>query len=126
MTQADVPSYRRRLLDLAGRLGDEVSHLREAALGSPGAEADGEPPDPDAVREDAPHHDGEEERTLGVLGNEAHILGEVNAALERIGLGTFGRCEACGQPVARRRLRALPYARHCIACAKRPRANLTG
>lgn len=42
---------------------------------------------------------------------------EVDAALARLDAGTYGVCEACGQPVADGRLEARPTARTCVACA---------
>jgi RNA polymerase-binding transcription factor DksA len=54
-----------------------------------------------------------------LLSNEANIGEEIQAALERLGKGTFGDCEGCGQPIAEERLEAIPYARMCIACASK-------
>ncbi|MFJ2517861.1 TraR/DksA family transcriptional regulator [Cellulosimicrobium cellulans] len=42
---------------------------------------------------------------------------EVDAALARLDAGTYGVCEACGQPIADGRLEARPTARTCVACA---------
>jgi RNA polymerase-binding transcription factor DksA len=39
---------------------------------------------------------------------------DVNRALEKIGDGSYGACEADGGEIARERLEALPSARHCI------------
>ncbi len=44
------------------------------------------------------------------------ILGLVQGALGRAESGEFGVCVACGQPVEKRRLDAVPWARHCIRC----------
>jgi DnaK suppressor protein len=44
------------------------------------------------------------------------ILGLVQAALGRADGGEFGACVACGQPVEKKRLEAVPWARHCIHC----------
>jgi DnaK suppressor protein len=41
-------------------------------------------------------------------------LDEIEAALQRIADGTYGTCEACGEPIAAARLAALPWARLCI------------
>lgn len=41
-------------------------------------------------------------------------LAEVEHALAKIPLGTYGVCEACGQPISEARLRALPPARFDI------------
>ena len=52
----------------------------------------------------------DEEVTIGLLEKEGPRLGEINAALERIDKGTFGRCEECGQEISRKRLQAIPFA----------------
>ena len=41
-------------------------------------------------------------------------LAEVDAALERVAAGTFGRCEVCGQPIPAERLEIRPFARTCV------------
>ena len=45
-----------------------------------------------------------------------NILFEINEALNRLKLGTFGICEDCGATIERARLVALPYSRRCIHC----------
>ena len=45
-------------------------------------------------------------------------LADVDEALERLDLGTFGRCEQCGGPIGGARLSARPRSRHCISCAQ--------
>lgn len=44
-------------------------------------------------------------------------IGEIERALARMDLGTYGRCEACGAQVAPERLEAIPHARYCVACS---------
>ncbi|MFZ6002664.1 MAG: TraR/DksA family transcriptional regulator [Actinomycetota bacterium] len=41
-------------------------------------------------------------------------LEEVERALRKLDEGTYGRCEACGEPIAPARLEAMPAARFCI------------
>ena len=53
-----------------------------------------------------------------VLQTERNILDEINAALLRIHEGTFGECTACGHVISEERLKALPYASTCVACAR--------
>jgi len=43
-------------------------------------------------------------------------LRQVDAALEKIRLRTYGTCEKCEEEIAIRRLEALPFAEFCIAC----------
>lgn len=49
---------------------------------------------------------------------EVRELSEIEAAIERLDAGAYGRCEICGGPIASGRLLALPEARICIACAQ--------
>jgi DnaK suppressor protein len=44
-------------------------------------------------------------------------LAEVARAEEKHSEGTYGICDACGQPVSEARLEAMPWATLCIACA---------
>jgi DnaK suppressor protein len=40
----------------------------------------------------------------------------VDEALSRLDAGDFGICQSCSDPIAAKRLRALPWARYCIDC----------
>lgn len=46
-------------------------------------------------------------------------LDEIDAALERVDDGFYGRCETCGASIGRDRLEVLPAARQCVGCARR-------
>lgn len=74
----------------------------------------------------AVHDSGEEaianllsEMDLGQLGREVEEVGDVEAALERIRDGSFGKCSDCGDAINRARLAAYPTAKRCIACQTR-------
>ncbi len=57
---------------------------------------------------------GEAERLATEL---QEALDEVDAAIERLEAGNYGRCEGCGKPIGTARLEAMPAARFCIADA---------
>ena len=59
------------------------------------------------------------ERELAEMGasRAQEAMGEIERALARIDLGTYGRCEACGTQVAPERLEAIPHTRYCVACS---------
>jgi DnaK suppressor protein len=40
----------------------------------------------------------------------------VEEALDRMNTGDYGICLACEEPIAEKRLRALPWARYCVTC----------
>jgi RNA polymerase-binding protein DksA len=48
---------------------------------------------------------------------ERQKLREIDAALDRVAAGTYGRCEKCGREIGIDRLRALPTTTLCISCA---------
>ena len=47
------------------------------------------------------------------------ILAMVDGALNRIREGTFGECISCGEEINPKRLEAVPWTRHCIACQEK-------
>jgi len=52
-------------------------------------------------------------------GRERQELYDIQAATARLATGTFGQCETCGAAIPLSRLRAVPWARHCLACQKK-------
>jgi DnaK suppressor protein len=51
---------------------------------------------------------------FSLLSYEQNALSEINDALKRILAGTYGLCELTGQPIPRRRLEAIPWARSTV------------
>jgi DnaK suppressor protein len=66
----------------------------------------------------AASHVFEQQRDLALRERAEQQLVLVDAALARLDAGTFGRCLRCGKPIAPERLEALPWAEHCIDCAR--------
>ncbi|MCD6030160.1 MAG: transcriptional regulator, TraR/DksA family [Thermomicrobiales bacterium] len=58
----------------------------------------------------------EAERLVVISEDFQEILGQINAALERMEEGTYGICLRCGKPIAAERLKAFPYVAYCIEC----------
>jgi DnaK suppressor protein len=56
------------------------------------------------------------ERDLTLSAQALATIDEINFALTTIETKMYGACENCGQPIPKARLRALPYARLCVAC----------
>lgn len=48
--------------------------------------------------------------------SERHELEKINAALERIKRGEFGKCLSCGKDIEEKRLKAMPTATQCMEC----------
>ena len=58
---------------------------------------------------------------VGVGTSLETTLERVDRALAKLDEGTYGRCDACGQPIAPKRLAARPESVLCIECARRAR-----
>jgi RNA polymerase-binding transcription factor DksA len=77
-----------------------------------------------ATADEAAHHptavstEEDVELARSVLVPEEQLLAEAQEALARLDAGTFGRCQRCGQAITKTRLDSIPYARHCIKCAR--------
>ncbi len=53
---------------------------------------------------------------LSLLSQEQDALYEIEEALKRLDLGTYGVCEVSGKTIAHARLEALPFARLTVEC----------
>ena len=56
----------------------------------------------------------EQGENLTLLVNFRDQLGEVEAALERLAAGSYGRCQVCDTEITGPRLEAMPATRFCI------------
>lgn len=73
----------------------------------------------------AAHHQGdigseedEREKFLIMIEKQNEKMDEINAALDRISLGTYGICEDTGQKIQKERLEAIPHARYSVDAQK--------
>lgn len=54
---------------------------------------------------------------IGVGQSLESTLARTERALSKLDDGSYGTCDACGQPIAPARLRAMPDSVKCLACA---------
>jgi len=88
----------------------------------------------DETREDSPFGIGEEaatqsselEKRLALDKRMRDQLAEVEHALRKFEQGTYGLCDACGQPIDPARLEALPQANLCLSCKASQAKTATG
>ena len=121
MNARDVKRYREKLVALKERVGGEVNHVVESLH------------DDVEINENisaAPVHladvaESAVDADVAVLETTRGILDQINAALERIRTGEFGKCESCGAAITSQRLEALPYASQCAHCAKNGKSEPT-
>jgi RNA polymerase-binding transcription factor DksA len=112
-----LEAERRRLAELTGTLS--------VPNGGSEAEAPSELGDYDQHPADMASETFERAKDLSILiGMEAKIA-DVERALERLDAGTYGICEACGQPIGEPRLEAWPAARFCRSDQARSERRVT-
>jgi DnaK suppressor protein len=109
----DTSTYRDLLTEERARLKAMRDGLAESTEGT-----EREPATADSSSGDHPADAGSEmfERSLdlSIVTELDAQLDDVEHALDRIGNGTYGRCEACGREIGAERLRARPAARFCV------------
>ncbi|HET9346191.1 MAG TPA: TraR/DksA C4-type zinc finger protein [Candidatus Limnocylindrales bacterium] len=59
-----------------------------------------------------------QQRDLALRDRNQQHLEQVEAALARLDVGTYGACANCGRPIAPERLEAIPWAAFCIDCQR--------
>ncbi len=115
MNAKEIQAYRQLLSELATKLNGSLLHDQREVMRMDLPDMPGGPlPATDEVLDS-----GVQEIEVGLMANEQAMIREVAAALARMDAGSFGRCETCGKPIPKSRLEAVPYARECIACAKK-------
>src|SRR5271157_5636212 len=113
MTNTDLAIHRQRLIALRARLLGDMTQMEDNALNKDHSRTTSMPTNMAELGSD----NSDQELTLSLLGNEKHALDQIEAAIERIDDGSYGRCEKCGGKIPKSRLDAVPYAAKCVRCA---------
>lgn len=66
------------------------------------------------------------DNTLCLTASERRLLFEIENALIRAEEGTYGICEGNGENIPKARLKAIPWARYCVKCARLSEMGLLG
>lgn len=114
----ELANYRRVLNGLRARLRGDLDRMTDEALGRQTAGGGGSQSTMPLHMADLGTENYDQEFTLGLIQNEQGTLDLINEALDRMERGTYGQCAECGAPIAKSRLQAIPYTRHCIRCAR--------
>lgn len=115
----EMESYRRVLQGLRSRLRGDLDRMTDEALRRQTSGGSGSLSSVPLHMADLGTENYDQEFTLGLIENEQGTLEQINEALDRVERGTFGQCAECGEPISKPRLQAIPYARHCIRCARK-------
>jgi DnaK suppressor protein len=125
MKKAEALAYKEKLHAIRARLRGDVTAMAEVALrksGMEGSDSNGMPIHMAELGSD----NFEQEFTLGLMEAEEDTLSLIEAALERVDQGSFGRCVECDGPISKARLNAIPYTPVCIKCAEQRENHQNG
>ena len=118
LSKADLDAFTKRLQDRRRVLIAEIreqmeSHDDESSASLRAQFDDLDPHDDRAV--------GDWVREVGIAqaDRDTRELDDVEAALRRMGEGTYGECVECGEDIPRARLDANPSAVRCVPCQER-------
>ena len=113
LTAAEIKEIKKHLEELKA---DAEKRLKEKKnMDMPEAEV-GDPID-------AASQSLDKEILFELSGNSHNTIGQIEAALRKIEKGIYGRCELCRQPIPKKRIKALPFARYCIHCQTSSESN---
>src|SRR3954453_2318451 len=97
----ELEAFRQVLLGLRARLRGDLDQMTDEALRRSQPEASGNLSNVPLHMADVGTENYDQEFTLGLIENEQATLDQVQAALNRIANGTYGKCEECGEVIAR-------------------------
>ena len=98
----------RQLRELQSDFGREISSMGTSAL---------------ADINDQATLESERSFELRIKDRERKLIGKVQEALKKIGDGTYGVCDSCGESISVKRLQARPVTSFCINCKSQMEAE---
>ena len=118
LSEADLETYKNRLLALRARIRGDVSTMTDGALSQSRSEAAGDLSLMPLHMADIGSDNFEQEQTLSFIQSDNKTLILIEEALARIKDGTYGICENCGCSIPKVRLNVLLYTASCVRCVE--------
>ena len=104
----DTERYRKKLIEERDRLSKEIMTVDRANIAEPISDQ------LDITSSDAPVVDEVTDIQAALVNMKSDRLEKINAALQSIDEGTYGKCSVCGKEIEPQRLDAEPIATTCI------------
>ncbi len=126
LTTADREHFKQTLLQKRREILVNVNEFEDEALKKSRLDASGDLSSMPIHMADIGTDNYEQEFALGLMDSERKLLRKIDGALLRIEKKTYGSCEGPGKPIAKARLEAKPWARHCVEHARMLEQGLVG
>jgi len=115
-TTKQLKEFEQLLRNLRDKVVDEISFLAGDNLNRSQRDSSGDLSSYSLHMADQGTDNFDREFALNLVSSEQDALYEIDEALGRIKLKTYGVCEKCGKAIEKPRLKALPFAKMCITC----------
>jgi RNA polymerase-binding protein DksA len=115
VTSVNLDEIKERLLKLRMQLEHDIE-VKDRQVAEDGDEIDTDRGGLSNHMADDANETFEQETMLTLRQTAERQLMQVNNALDRIEVGTYGTCANCGKPINPARLDALPFSMYCIDC----------
>ena len=102
-------------------LNERLQSLLTEASGTVSGMTDEKPSFPDPT--DRAALESDRNFTLRIRDRERKLILKIRQALNRMDNGTYGICEACGNDISIKRLKARPVTTQCIECKTKEEAR---
>lgn len=114
LTKKETKVFKMALLELRAKILGSLQNIEGGALSLSQRDSSGDLSGYSFHMADMATDNFDREFNLGLAANEQDLLNQIDAALRKIDEGTFGICEMTQEPISRKRLKAMPYARYSI------------
>jgi RNA polymerase-binding protein DksA len=114
----DIEYFKQILLEKRREIIGNVNEMRDEALKKSRLDATGDLSSMPIHMADIGTDNYEQEFALGLMDSERKLLREIDDALQRIEMETYGICEGTSKPITKARLEAQPWARYRVEYAR--------
>lgn len=115
----DLAKLKKMLLKKRDSLLAEIQHIQKETLRKTQKDAAGDLSAYTFHMADVATDTFDRDFSMGLASAEREMLMDIEDALRKIQDKSFGKCEACDKEISKSRLKAIPYAKLCIACQEK-------
>ena len=119
MDKRNLKIFKELLLKKKAELQKGIQHIADDALKTSQRDAAGDLSAYSLHMADVATDNYDREFSLGLADKEQGTVHRIDAAIEKIGEGTFGNCELCNKKISVTRLKIVPYAELCVPCQEK-------
>ncbi|MBI4335173.1 MAG: TraR/DksA C4-type zinc finger protein [Candidatus Omnitrophica bacterium] len=118
-SKSDLKKFKAILIRQRADVVNEMENITKNTLKTSQREASGDLSGYTLHMADMASDHYDREFSLGIASAEQRVIYEIDEALKRIEDASYGGCFTCGKHIARKRLKAVPYAKYCIECQEK-------